>query len=115
MWEGLETVQTSTLEPITMCPDILEQIGVILTSASPTGHGGATGRGTTQRDRGGRGNCCGGPNQDPIYGATTRYFPIRRASVAYLVVCYNPFIGRGRDFRGHSLANRPDGITQLHF
>ena len=33
------------------------------TSASPTGHGGATGHRSTQRDRGGRGNCRGGPNQ----------------------------------------------------
>ena len=33
-----------------------------------------------------------------ICGATTRYFPVRRVSVGYLVVCYNIFIGRGRDF-----------------
>ena len=36
------------------------------------------------------------PTSTPIYGATTRHLPVRRASVAYLVVCYNPFIGRGR-------------------
>ena len=36
-----------------------------ITSASPTGHGGATGHRTTQGDRGGRGNCCGDPNQHP--------------------------------------------------
>ena len=35
------------------------------TGASPTGHGGATGHRTTLRDRGGRGNCCGDPNQHP--------------------------------------------------
>ena len=35
------------------------------TSASPAGHGGATGHRTTQGDRGGRGNCCGDPNQHP--------------------------------------------------
>ena len=29
-----------------------------ITSASPAGHGGATGRRTTQGDRGGRGDCC---------------------------------------------------------
>ena len=35
------------------------------TSASPTGHGGATGHRTTQGDRGGRVDCCGDPNQHP--------------------------------------------------
>ena len=51
----------------------------------------------------------------PIYSATTRYFPVRRVSVRYLVVCYNPFIGRVREFPGHSLINQLYGITQLHF
>ena len=55
------------------------------------------------------------PTSTPVYTATTRYFPVRRVCVRYLVVCYNPFIGRGRDFGGHSLVNQPDGITQLHF
>ena len=55
------------------------------------------------------------PTTTPTYDATTRYFPIRRVSVGYLVVCYNPFIGRVRIFRGHSLVNQPDVITQLHF
>ena len=36
------------------------------------------------------------PTSTPIYSATTRYFPVRRVSVGYLVVCYNPFIGRGQ-------------------
>ena len=35
------------------------------TSASPAGHGGATGHRTTQGDRGGRADCCGDPNQHP--------------------------------------------------
>ena len=35
------------------------------TSASPAGHGGATGHRTTQGGRGGRGDCCGDPNQHP--------------------------------------------------
>ena len=38
------------------------------------------------------------PTSTPIHGATTRYFPVRRVSIRYLVVCYNIFIGRGRDF-----------------
>ena len=36
-----------------------------ITSASPAGHGGATGHRTTQGDRGGRVDCCGDPNQHP--------------------------------------------------
>ena len=36
------------------------------------------------------------PTCTPIYGATTWYFPVMRVSVGYLVVCYNPFIGRGQ-------------------
>ena len=55
------------------------------------------------------------PTSTPIYSATTRYFPVRRVSVGYLVVCYNPFIGRVRTYRDHSLVNQPYGITQLHF
>ena len=55
------------------------------------------------------------PTSTPTYTATARYFPARRVCIRYLVVCYNPFIGRGRDFRGHSLVNQPYVITQLHF
>ena len=38
------------------------------------------------------------PTSTPVYTATTRYFPVRRVSVGYLVVCYNIFIGRVRIF-----------------
>ena len=38
------------------------------------------------------------PTSTPIHGATTRYFPVRRVCIRYLVVCYNIFIGRGRAF-----------------
>ena len=55
------------------------------------------------------------PTSTPVCTATSRYFSVRRVSVRYLVVCYKPFIGRGRAYRGHSLANQPDVITQLHF
>ena len=43
------------------------------TSASPAGHGGATGHRTTQGDRGGRVDCCGDPNQHPY---TRCYNPV---------------------------------------
>ena len=36
------------------------------------------------------------PTSTSVYDATSRDFPVRRVSVRYLVVCYNPFIGRVR-------------------
>ena len=44
------------------------------TSASPAGHGGATGHRTTQGDQGRRGNCCGDPNQHPRIWCYTAVF-----------------------------------------
>ena len=66
------------------------------TSASPPGHGGATGHRTTLGNRGGRGNCCGHRVLHPLYTATTRYFPFRMVCLGYLVACYSLFIGRVR-------------------
>ena len=46
----------------------------------------------------GVGITAGIPTSTSIYGATSRYFPVRRVSVGYLVIYYNPFTDRGLIF-----------------